>query len=371
MKDFLDFSTPTPVNARTAALHNLLEAQIEKGLHPAAQVVVAKDGQVLYDQALGTARSRPVTPQTPFFTFSCTKAFTAVCLLKLIEEGRVELDAPVTDYWPQFGQNGKAAATIRHVFTHHAGLPWGKGEKQVPLWPFWRLTAWDTARTPAEYPPGEKFAYHVVSYGFILGEVLRRVTGTPIHQYFHRHFARPLGMVRSWFKLPPWKFQQTPLIVSGTPDQDDAIKLFNHPLVRTACNPAASLHSTAQDMAVFYHMLVNDGVYRGRQYLKAETIQQATTLAYEGLDHFLDRKLRYGLGFYLGGLAQKAGDYPPAMGANCSLSSFGHFGHRSCMAWGDREHKLVVVFLCNRLLSNEDTHIRWNEISNQVWEMID
>jgi CubicO group peptidase (beta-lactamase class C family) len=370
MKDHLDFSSPIPVNARTASLHALLEAQIQRGLHPAAQMVVAKGGEVLYDQALGFVHGSPTTRQIPFFTFSCTKAFTAVCIHKLIEEGKIELDAPVVEYWPQFGVNGKASTTIRHVLTHHAGLPWGTGEKQVPLWPFWRLVTWDIARTPPEYPPGEKFAYHVVSYGFILGEVLRQVTGTPIHKYFEQQFAKPLGMTHSWLKLPLRKFRGTPQIQSGSEDQDNYLKLFNHPLVRTASVPAASLHSTARDMAVFYHMLVNGGAYRGRRYLNAETIKQATTLAFEGWDHFLDRQIRYALGFYLSGLTPPEGEPGPAMGEGSSLSSFGHFGNRSCMAWGDHEHGLVVIFLCNRLLSTRDTNARWTEISNQVWKMI-
>lgn len=370
MKDRLDFSNQTPVSPRSQGLHDLLQEQIRQGLHPATQMVVVQRGEVLYDQAMGTFRGRPVTHETPFFTFSCTKAFTAMCIHKLVDEGRIELDAPVAEYWPQFGVKGKQSATIRQVLTHHAGLPWGRGEKQVPLWPSWRLTAWDTARTPAEYPPGEKFSYHVVSFGFILGEVLRRVTGSQIHEYFQTHFARPLGMRRSWLKLPLWKLRQTPRLYSGAEDQDEVIKLFNHPLLRTASVPAGSLHSTARDMAVFYHMLVNGGRYAGWQYLEPETIRQATALAFEGWDHLIEREIRYALGFYIGGLTPPKGEPGPAMGARSSLSSFGHFGNRSCMAWADHDHQLVVVFLCNRLLSMVETRRRWTEISNKVWEMI-
>ncbi|MEN8242939.1 MAG: serine hydrolase, partial [Chloroflexota bacterium] len=145
---------------------------------------------------------------------------------------------------------------------------------------------------------------------------------------------------------------------------------FNHPLLRTALIPAASLHSTARDMAVFYHMLVSGGNYAGRQYIKGETIKRATALAFEGWDHLIERQLRYALGFYVGGLAPPPGEPGPAMGHGSSLSSFGHFGNRSCMAWADHDHKLVVVFLCNRLLSMLDTRQRWTEINDQVWDII-
>jgi CubicO group peptidase (beta-lactamase class C family) len=191
-----------------------------------------------------------------------------------------------------------------------------------------------------------------------------------IHKYFQERFARPLGMRCSWIKLPFTRLSQTPRIYSGYEDQDELVKLFNNPLLRTASVPAGSLHSTARDMAVFYHMLVNGGVYHGRRYLREETIRTATTMAFEGWDHLVEREIRYALGFYIGG-RQPTGDEPgPPMGVGSSLSTFGHFGNRSCMAWADHDHKLVVVFLCNRLLSLRDTRQRWTEISNKVWEMI-
>jgi CubicO group peptidase (beta-lactamase class C family) len=177
-------------------------------------------------------------------------------------------------------------------------------------------------------------------------------------------------MGHSWLKLPFRKVRSTPLIQSGEEDQDEVMRLFNNPFLRTALVPAGSLHSTARDMAVFYHMLVNGGVYQGKRYIKEDTIRQATKLAFEGWDHLVERQVRYALGFYIGGLQPPEGEPGPAMGEGSSLSSFGHFGNRSCMAWGDHDHKLVVVFLCNRLLSMRDTRARWTAISNKVWEMI-
>ena len=126
--DLLDFSapiSPKEVGLDSAALTRLADlfhAQITDGLHPAAQMVVIKDGQVLFDQAVGQFRGgKPVRANTPFYCFSVSKAFTGICIHKLIEEGKISLDAPVAEYWPAFGKKGKDQITIRQVFHHRQG----------------------------------------------------------------------------------------------------------------------------------------------------------------------------------------------------------------------------------------------------------
>ncbi len=105
-------------------LNNVFEQQIQSGLHPGAQFVVLKHGQVIFDGAAGLANIRknvPVTKETPFLIFSSTKAFTAICIHHLVEAGKLELDAPVAVYWPEFGCKGKQSATIRHTFVTPGG----------------------------------------------------------------------------------------------------------------------------------------------------------------------------------------------------------------------------------------------------------
>ena len=184
--DALNFSEP--VSAKDAGLDaaalthlaDLFHAQISSGLHPAAQMVVIKDGQVLFDQAAGQFRGgKPVRANTPFYCFSVSKAFTGMCIHKLIEEGKVALDAPVAEYWPAFGKKGKDKITIKQVFHHTAGIPAIDRYRQIPLWPFWPLVTADVANLTPEYPPNSRMAYHAVSWGFIFGEVIRRVSGLP------------------------------------------------------------------------------------------------------------------------------------------------------------------------------------------------
>ena len=200
-------------------LGRVFERQYQEGMHPAAQMVVLRHGQVVFDRVIGKARRKPVKPDTPFYTFSCTKAFTGMCIHKLIDEGKVALDAPVAEYWPEFGKKGKETATIRHVFLHQAGIPARGLYLQLPLWPFWDLVTRSVANLEAEYPPGEKVAYHLVNYGWVLGEVVRRVSGLRIDHYFDQVFARPLGLDHTWLKVPPGQLKYSPRVYSGAEDQ--------------------------------------------------------------------------------------------------------------------------------------------------------
>lgn len=353
-----------------ALLAELFDRQITAGLHPAAQMVVLKDGQVIFDRVGGSYNGRPVTPDTPFYSFSVTKAFTGMCVHKLIEEGKVSLDAPVAAYWPAFGRRGKEAITIRQIFLHQAGLPAIKRYDQIPLWPYWKLITDSIAWMKPEYPPGTRMGYHPLTYGYILGEVVRRVSGLPVEAYFARHFARPLELENSWLKIPSGELKRVPRLISGSEDMDLLVRVFNLPPIRKAVIPAASLYSTARELAVFYQMLVDKGRYGGGQYLKPETIERATSLGYRGEDFINQRESIFGYGFHLGGRETTERDGECSFGSPSTLNTFGHMGYRTCMAWGDKQHRLVVAFTCNRMIGDQESRQRWISLNNAVWNAI-
>lgn len=360
-----------------AALRKLEETflgQIAEGLHPAAQMVVLLNGKVLFDRAAGSFCGRGkkrITQQTPFYCFSVTKAFTGMCVHQLIEEGKISLDAPVAEYWPAFGKHGKESVTVHQAFVHLAGIPNVGFYRQIPLWPFPRLLAASTANLKPEFEPGTVMAYHPISWGTIMGELVRRVSGMPLDRYFKRRFAEPLGLSHTWLKLPAGKRKDSPPILSGADDQKYAKELFNFPPIRQALLPAGSLHSTAREMAIFYHMLVSGGSYGGKQFLKPETIENATALHFQGIDQINGRESYYGYGFHLGGRSSTAELGESIYGARSTTHTFGHMGNRSTMAWGDHDHKLVVAFTCNRFLSNEDSRQRWITLNNAVWDVVE
>lgn len=354
------------------ALMGVLEEQAARGWHNAAQLVVLRHGQVLLDRVLGKDhRGRPVKVDTPFFTFSVTKAFTGVCVHKLIEDGVIELDAPVAEYWPEFGKKGKNAATIRQVFLHQAGVPMRGLYTQIPLWPFWSLVTRNVANLKVEHEPGSQTMYHLVNYGFILGEVVRRVSGMPIEDYLHQNFIAPLGMQNTWLRIPRREVKRSPKIASSTREFQPLALLFNRGIMRRAVIPAASLHSTAREVAMFYQMLLNGGEYAGVRFLKPETISTATELGSEAPDALMGRVTRWAYGFHLGGLKPPPGDVGPSMGVGSTVRTFGHFGFASSMAWADPDAGLVVAFTCDAVLSLADGRKRWVALSDAVWEALE
>jgi CubicO group peptidase (beta-lactamase class C family) len=373
----LNFETPADpgqVGIDTSELEKLRQVFYEQidhqALHPAAQLVVLRHGQVVLDLAHGQGRfGRPVTPQTPFFAFSVTKAFTGVCVHKLIEQGKIEMDAPIAEYWPEFGQKGKQAATIRHAFLHQAGIPAPNLNHQVLRWPFWEAVTREVAETPAVYPPGEKTAYHLVNYGFILGEVVRRVTGMSIDRYLDQQFIQSLGLKQTWMRIPAGQINLSPKLFSGDREYNSAVFIFNRRLYRRALIPAASLHSTARDLAIFYQMLLNGGTYQGKRYLSEKTLRQATTPGAEGMDHYLHYPMRYAYGFHLQQSYTNAKDETIYdMGSGASSRAFGHFGMASSMAFADPETDLVLTFTCNRLI--KASHHRNQALLEALWSAV-
>jgi CubicO group peptidase (beta-lactamase class C family) len=378
MANELDFNTladPTEVGVDPqglARLNELFDGYLAEEDYHAAQMVVAKDDQVVMDRAAGSFRGQPVLHDTPFYTFSVSKPFTGMCVHKLVEEGKVALDAPVAEYWPGFARRGKGGIAIKNIFTHTAGIHGYPRYRQIPLWPFWRLTMADCASMTPLHPPGEQMAYHPLTWGFVLGEVVRRVSGMPFKDYFHQHFAEPLGLENTWFRIPLRALRRSPKLVSGVEDQDLLVRIFNLLPIRRAVMPASSLNSTAREMAVFYQMLVNGGSYGRKQLVKPETIEQATSLAYRGWDHLVERDTLWAYGFHLGGRDAETSktDEETVFGARSTGNTFGHMGNRTCMAWADKDHRLVVTFTCDRLTGYMESRVRWRTLNNAVWDML-
>ena len=355
-------------------LAQVFDRQIADGLHPGAQLVVARRGQIVFERAGGWAdvrRRAPVTLDTPFLVYSATKPFTAVCVHQLAERGQLDLDAPVARYWPEFGCRGKETATLRHALLHQAGVPRRGFYRQAFLWPDWERTMQSVARLDAEYPPGSSTAYHVVNYGFILGEVVRRVAGCPIQEYLRREFLEPLGMRNSYPGLPDNQRRRAASVYCGDWQQIGAAFIFNVPRYRRWFLPAASLNTTARDLATFYQMLLDGGQHGERRYLKPETIAEATALRWEGRDANSGMNMRWAMGFHLGGLSAFPDRDIRAMGRKSAARTFGHSGQGgSAFAWADPEADLVFAFVNNRLLGAVEAHLRFEVLANAVWDAV-
>ncbi len=162
------------MTADFSRVQQLFDAQLhEQKLHTAAQLVVMQDGGVVVDCAGGTGRDSNVTEETPFLLFSISKVLTGLCVHSLVETGQVEMDAHVSRYWQEFGRQGKETATIRRL-PSPGGIPAPHLRQQVSSGPFWRLVTRQVAGEQALFAPGTQTGYHLVNYGFIFGEVVRR-----------------------------------------------------------------------------------------------------------------------------------------------------------------------------------------------------
>lgn len=335
------------------------------------QVCVIHQGEVVLDAAGSSPGSIGITTDTPFITFSVSKAFTAAAVWHLLDAGKIDLDAPIARYWPEFGQKGKETATLRHALLHQAGIPAPHLYQQIFLWPNWRLVTRHVAHSKAEYAPGAYSAYHLVNYGFILGEVVRRVSGMPIDQYLHQTFFEPMGLENTWMRIPAKKLPFSPRLQALNPEMRSIAGLFNLPAIRKALIPAAGLHSCARELACFFQMLLADGKYQGRHYLQPDTIREAARSHYSGYDHFIKTTMNWGLGLIVSGPNPDiSNEHSSPHGYGSSEATFSAIGMGTCMVWADRKAELVTAFTCNGVLSDSETASRWALISNAVWDCL-
>jgi len=205
-----------------------------------ASVCVVLDGSTVVDLWGGLADRRAETPwqrDTIGVVWSCTKGAVAVCANALVEQGQLDLDAPVTRYWPEYGQAGKEATTVRHLLDHQAGLPVLRTPIRVGGVYDWDYYVGLLAAEPPWWPPGSRQGYHAPTFGHLVGEVVRRVTGKRIDAFFRDEIAGPLGLDFHLGGLPeseegrvaptikpdpvprgqmPWKFLSVGLADAGT-----------------------------------------------------------------------------------------------------------------------------------------------------------
>jgi CubicO group peptidase (beta-lactamase class C family) len=355
-------------------ISRVFSQQIEQGLHSGAQLVVVKDGEILIDYSAGfkdTSQRQAVEPDTRFLTFSLTKPYTSACIFKLIEEENINLDDTVAKFWPEFGSRGKEYVTIKNVLLHKSGLPKNRLVFQILNAPNWKKIIDDLARERPVFPPGTRTAYQLLNFGFILGEIIRRVTGLPVDEFLRNQFLEPLSLSNTTMREKHGGEVNYARLSSGVADHKVVAWIFNSRRIRRSLIPAASLQSTAREMAIFYQMLLNGGVYSGHEFLKPETVDLATSLGFEGYDESLGRKTRWGYGFFLGGDHILHPEYSDGMGRGSSLETFGHYGQRNSMVWADKRTGLVVVFLCNRFLSSDKNKHRLQQISDAIWDLVE
>jgi CubicO group peptidase (beta-lactamase class C family) len=269
----------------------------------AGQLVVLRRGRVVLDRAFGADQERL------FLIYSCSKAYVALLVHLLAERGELSLDEPVAARWPGFGRHGKEAITARHVLTHRAGVPGDNPAMTLLTATDWRASVRRMEALVPRWPPGQVTAYHPLTYGWILGELARRVTGVPVEELLCSAMLEPLGLRDTFLGLPGDEWWRAVRVVAGggLSARGNAL-VFNRAPYRGAVVPAATVSATARDVARFFEMLRVGGTLDGARVLRAETIAGARrpAVARPELDHTLGRPVRWAHGFHLGGVTTPA-----------------------------------------------------------------
>ena len=317
-----------------------------------AQLCVIRDGRVVLDRAYRCE------PDALFWIFSAGKPYTAMLVHLLAERGELSLDDPVARWWPEFAQHGKGGITVRHVLQHRAGLPTAGSFLGDAL----AIADWDRSVRRIEqahprWPAGEVPAYEILTFGFILGELVRRVTGVPVAELLRTEILEPLGVHDTYLGLPDaaWP-RHVPLRIRG-PQGLPAQVVLNRQRTRRAVIPSAGISTTARDLGAFYDMLLNDGRVRlavsageptGTVILQPETVAAArVATSHDEVDRFAGFAMRWSQGFQLGGDGNPA-DLRGSLGRLNLPRAFGHNGSSCCIGWADPDSGTAFAYVTNR-----------------------
>ena len=374
-------SITTAQHEVAAELGGMTQTQIDKiwqsveslyrtGNHPMISMCIRRHGQILMNRSLGYSQmdvqheqSEQIlnphhviaTPDTPVCLFSASKIVNAMLVHLLNEQGRINLLDPVSHYIPEFSANGKRRATIFHLLSHRGGIP--KIETEVTpelLFDREQILQLLYAAKPVSRA-GSQLSYHAVTAGYILGELVERVTGQDIREFLHEYIEKPMGMPFFNYGLKPQYRDQAALnyptgihpklgtdlylnrVLGG--GLQLAVDVTNDTRFMDTVCPAGNIYTSAEQANRFFEMLLNGGSYQGKQILSPETVFRATLPTSNiTIDRNLLAPMRYALGPMLG--SNPIGIFGPNTG-----QAFGHLGFSNILCWADPERDISVSFL--------------------------
>ena len=388
----------------------IFERSIDSGFELGCAVSVEVKGEKVIDLWGGYSnidKTKLWKENTIVNVFSTTKGIAAICLLQLIEKGLIDLDKPVSEYWPEFSENGKSDIPVRYLFSHKSGLCGVRTPLEEGSFANWDLIYSELAKQEPFWEPGTAHGYHALTYGHLIGELLRRVTGKTIGQYFDENIAKPLnldfwiglpedqfyritdiqpdkpgllqrvlmpilsklprGLAPAWWQMlidfadiekPPGAALNNPQL-NMTPEEMEA----NTEKWRKAEIPAANGHGTARSIAKIYGILANGGSREGVHVLKPDTIEMGRQTESDGKDLVLAQlHTRFGLGFMLGTEHVSMGPNP---------QSFGHGGAGGSLGFADPDNHISLGFVMNQMHPGITAWRTATDVASSVYSSLD
>ena len=342
-----------PVGGASEKVRAVLESIVRDTPEIGLQVAAYLDGKLVVDAWAGmadTATGKPVDGDTMFMVSSTTKGVTATCMHLCVEKHKLSYDMPIVKVWPEFGAQGKGAATLRHALAHQTGVP----QTPVGYAPDW-LTDWDRmcrgiADLKPLFPIGERTAYHSLNYGYINGEILRRVDGRTIAQFLQDEICRPQKIDGIYLGVPDRELHRVALLTDGPPAPAayDArmvgepagsyvAKVFNRRDVQQASIPGSGGIMSARGLARHYALLANWGALDGVRVLPEARVRAGIELQSFEWDEVYRVRVRRSLGY------RRGADTGPL----ASPEAFGHVGGGGSFGYSDPARRLGIGFTKN------------------------
>ncbi|MFF4778159.1 serine hydrolase domain-containing protein [Microtetraspora fusca] len=364
------------MNIMQKLVQQAIDQLVESGSELGIQVAVYQHGELVVDAVAGVAdpdSGRPVTSDIPFYSASTGKGVTATVVHVLADRGALDYDTPIVELWPEFGAHGKSKATIRHALTHSIGVPAVPSDLTVQDLADWDRMCALIASSEPWWEPGTKTGYHAMTWGFVMGEIVRRATDKPISQVLRQEVAAPLGIADElFFGVPESELGRLarleeapgsaammaavpadlPMFKATPPAVTPSAEYGNNPVVLASDIPSGGTMS-ARAVARMYAALL--GEVDGVRLVSDERLREVTALATADVDQMVGFPMPRALGYNLG---------RPGADPQETLSVFGMPGMGGSAAYADTATGISFALTKNRFFPGPSVAV--NQISELV-----
>ncbi len=366
------------VAPRFESVRGAFAANLDSGADIGASFCATHEGKVVADIWGGwadEARTRPWEENTIINVYSTTKTMTALTALLIADRGELDFEAPVAKYWPEFAANGKAEIKVKHLMSHSAGLSgWKEPITTEDLYDWEKVTGLLAAQAPY-WPAGTAVGYHAITQGYLVGEVVRRITGKSLGTVFRQEIAEPLGAdfhiglpASEDYRVADLKPPPPGQGIADVSESELTANMSSNPPVnpletrtrawRAAEIPAAGGTGNARSVAKIHVLLANGGEAQGKRLLSEAGCRKALEFQIEGQDLVLNVPARFGMGFGL----------PSALVPLPNPNSIYWGGYGGSLILIDMDARTTIAYVMNKMAGTTTGDMRAMSLAMGIWQ---